>query len=125
MEHRYRHKEGHLLLVSSALREEAADKVTEGGVRGYAPGYDPVLVAHPEDWKEERGQGAQWMRHIIPTMSQLAGGRRRTDFERAIEERLDPQDLEAFYRWLQQVEQELMSAKRTHRMFPGGPSIRL
>lgn len=68
---------------------------------------------------------AGWMRHIIPTMNQLAGGRRRLEFERAIEKKLTPQELEAFYRWLQEVEQELMKAKRAVRMWPGGPSLRM
>jgi hypothetical protein len=68
---------------------------------------------------------AGWMRHIIPTMNTLAGGHRRPDLEKVLEEKLDARELESFYRWLQQVEQELMRAKRSVRMWPGGPSLRV
>lgn len=66
-----------------------------------------------------------WMRHIIPLMSRLGGGLRVMDHElhRALEEKLDQREQETFYRFLQNVEQEMMRAKRKVPMFPGGPQV--
>ena len=71
-----------------------------------------------------------WLRHITPTMHRLSGGRSEVPVRQVLDRLVEAghvsgQDLEAFYRWLQAVEQELATAKRTLRMFPGGPSIRM
>ena len=70
------------------------------------------------------------MRHVTPTMHRLSGGRAevpaRQVLDRLVEAgHLTGPDLEAFYRWLQAVEQELATAKRSVRMWPGGPSMRM
>lgn len=65
-----------------------------------------------------------WIRHIIPLMHQLSGGRYCQNAE-AFLSKMEPQEQEQFFRFLQTVEQERISAKRTVRLFPGGPAIRM
>jgi hypothetical protein len=56
-------------------------------------------------------------------MSRIAG-RRYPAVERAIE-KMDPEEQRDFNRFLKDVEYEIMVAKKTHRFWPGGPSIRV
>lgn len=65
-----------------------------------------------------------WMRHIVPAMAGLSGGHRYQHLEGALE-KLDPEALSQLHRFLQDVEQQMIQAKRTVQMWPGGPRIRM
>lgn len=64
-----------------------------------------------------------WTRVIIPEMFQLVGRRYP-----AVENMLPAMSVEAlreFHRFLQDAQQEVMAAKKSVQMWPGGPRVRM
>jgi hypothetical protein len=62
-----------------------------------------------------------WIRNITPILYRFRGQHHRLIAEL---ENLSVQGLEDLYRLLQNIEQDLHTAERTFRPFPGGPRMR-
>ena len=63
-----------------------------------------------------------WIRNITPILYRFRGQHHRLIAEL---ENLSLEALEDLYRLLQNLEQDLHTAERTFRPFPGGPRIRM
>lgn len=63
-----------------------------------------------------------WIRNITPILYQFRGQHHRLIAEL---EKLSVEGLEDLYRLLQNIEQDLSTARRTIQPFPGGPHMRI
>lgn len=63
-----------------------------------------------------------WISNITPILYRFRGQHHRLIAEL---ENLSLEALEDLYRLLQSMEQDLRTAERTFRMFPGGPKFRM